>query len=174
MDTKILIARAKEGDADAFAELIQGHMKSMYKVGRSILNCDADVADAIQETILAVFERLGRLKEPQAFTAWLTRILVNKCYDLLRAKAQVVPMETLPEEPVPDDGYGNVEWKEALSCLKEKYRLVMILYYIEGFKISEIAQILDVPEATVRTRLARGRKQFFTVYCQDEAERRTV
>ena len=81
-------------------------------------------------------------------------------------------METLPEELVPDAGYGNVEWKEALSCLEEKYRLILILYYIEGFKTGEIGQILDIPEATVRTRLARGRKQLFAMY--HEAERRTV
>lgn len=172
MDMEVLIARAKDGDADAFAALIQKNMKAMYKIGRSVLRSDEDVADAIQDAILTAFERLNQLKEPRVFPSWLARILVNKCYDLLRKKTQVVPMETLPEELVPDAGYGNVEWKEALSCLEEKYRLILILYYIEGFKTGEIGQILDIPEATVRTRLARGRKQLFAMY--HEAERRTV
>ena len=100
MNTEILAARAKEGDADAFAALIWDHMQSMYKVARSILKNDADVADAIQDAILTAFEHLGRLKKPQAFHSWLVRILVNKCYDLLRRKRQVIPMETLPERPV--------------------------------------------------------------------------
>ncbi len=173
MDMEGLAVRAKEGDADAFAALIQKNMKSMYKIGRSVLRNDEDVADAVQETVLAAFERLGQLKDPCTFSSWLARILVNKCYDILRKKSQVVPMEMLPEEPVPDAGYGNVEWKAALSCLEEKYRLILILYYIEGFKTGEIGQILDIPEATVRTRLARGRKRLFTMY-QVEAERRPV
>ncbi len=172
MDTEVLVARAKDGDADAFADMIQKNMKAMYKIGWSILRSDEDAADAIQDAILTAFERLDQLKEPGVFSSWLARILVNKCYDLLRKKKQVIPMETLPEEPVPDTGYGNVEWKEALSCLEEKYRLVLLLYYIEGFKTGEIGQILDIPEATVRTRLARGRKQLFSMY--REAERRTV
>ncbi|MCI8465869.1 MAG: sigma-70 family RNA polymerase sigma factor [Lachnospiraceae bacterium] len=169
-----LIARAKEGDADAFAALIQKHMKAMYKVGWSILKNDEDVADAIQDAILTAFERLDQLKESRVFPSWLTRILVNKCYDLLRMKTRVVPMEILPEEPTPDAGYGNVEWKEALSGLEEKYRLILILYYIEGFKTGEIGQILEIPEATVRTRLSRGRKQLFVMYHEEGAERRPV
>lgn len=173
METESLAVRAKAGDADAFAALIQNNMKSMYKIGRSVLRNDEDVADAVQETVLTAFERLGQLKDPCTFPSWLARILVNKCYDILRKKQQVVPMESLPEEPVPDAGYGNVEWKEALSCLEEKYRLILILYYIEGFKTGEIGQILDIPEATVRTRLARGRKRLFAMY-QEEAERRPV
>ena len=83
-------------------------------------------------------------------------------------------MEILPEEPTPDAGYGNVEWKEALSGLEEKYRLILILYYIEGFKTGEIGQILEIPEATVRTRLSRGRKQLFVMYHEEGAERRPV
>jgi RNA polymerase sigma factor (sigma-70 family) len=57
-----------------------------------------------------------------------------------------------------------VEWNEMLKLLDEKYRLVIMLYYVEGFKTSEISQILDMPEATVRTRLARGRDKLADMY----------
>lgn len=174
MDAETLIIRAMEGDADAFAELIWENMQSMYKVGRSVLKNDEDVADAVQEAVLAAFERLSQLKEPRAFRTWLMRILMNKCYDLLRKRTQVIPMETLPEDLASDTGYENAEWREALSCLDEKYRSTMLLYYVEGFKTGEIGQILGVPEATVRTRLARGRKQLFSMYETEKAERRPV
>lgn len=174
MNAETLIVRAMEGDADAFAELIWENMQSMYKVGWSVLKNNEDVADAVQEAVLAAFERMGQLKNPQAFRTWLIRILVNKCYDILRGKVQVIPMEKLPEELAADTGYENAEWREALSCLDEKYCSILLLYYVEGFKTGEIGQILGVPEATVRTRLARGRKQLFAMYEAEKAERRPV
>ena len=67
------------------------------------------------------------------------------------------------EEPVAEDQY-NVELKEALGQLDEKYRIVLLLYYGEGFKIKEIAQILEMDENTVKTRLSRGRKKFEHAY----------
>ena len=68
-------------------------------------------------------------------------------------------MEEVPEVSSRDSEYENVEWEEALDSLSEKYRLVMILYYVEGFKTGEISEILAMPESTVRSRLARGRQQ---------------
>ena len=78
-------------------------------------------------------------------------------------------MEEIPEISENDSGFVNAEWKEALNCLDEKYRLVLMLYYIEGFKTSEISQILEIPESTVRTRLARGRSLLSDTY---QGERR--
>ena len=74
--------------------------------------------------------------------------------------------DEVPEIPVCDTGYGNMEWNEALNSLDEKYRLVILLYYVEGYKTSEISQILEIPESTVRTRLARGREKMAAEYRQ--------
>lgn len=70
----------------------------------------------------------------------------------------------MPEVGVRDEQFTNVEWKEMLNTLDERYRLVMMLYYVEGFKTSEIGQILEMPESTVRTRLARGREKLSVMY----------
>ena len=78
---------------------------------------------------------------------------------ILRKRKQMVWMDEIPETPDVDAGFENSEWKEALNSLSENFRLVVMLYYIEGFKTSEISQILDIPEGTVRSRLARGREQ---------------
>ena len=156
---KNLIKEAKCGDSDAFAELMQSQMKNMYKAARAILYNDEDVADAISETILTCWEKLWQLREEDYFRTWMTRILINKCNDILRNQKNISLVEEIPEASSYDTKYENVEWKDALDSLGEKYRLVLMLYYVEGFKTGEIRDILNMPESTVRSRLARGREQ---------------
>lgn len=154
-----LIQRAKEKDADAFAELMQRQMQSMYKTAWAMLGNDEDVADVIQETILTCYEKIGQLKTDAYFHTWLIRILINKCYDLLRKRSRVELTEETLEIPVAEEAYDNVEWKEVLKALDEKYRVVVLLYYIEGLSTVEISKILGVSESCVRSRLSRARKQ---------------
>lgn len=167
-----LIREAKRGDATAFTELIKMHTQSMYKSARAILHHDEDVADAISETILTCWEKIGQLKEDKYFKTWLIRILINKSNDILRKRENLFFTNEMPEVPATDRNFENVEWKEALDSLGERYRMVIMLYYVEGFKTSEIGQILDIPESTVRTRLARGREQLGNIY--DFKRRETV
>ncbi len=154
-----LVRKAKQGDPDAFTELMQSQMQNMYKAARSVLYNDEDVADAISETILACWEKIWQLKEEDYFRTWMTRILINKCNDILRKQRNIMLVEEIPEQLSYDRKYENVEWEEALESLDEKYRLIMLLYYVEGFKTGEIGDILSMPESTVRTRLARGRQR---------------
>ena len=154
-----LVKKAKMGDPGAFTELMQSQMQNMYKAARSILHNDEDVADAVSETILACWEKMWQLKEETYFRTWMTRILINKCKDILRKQRNITLMEEVPEVSSRDSEYENVEWEEALDSLSEKYRLVMILYYVEGFKTGEISEILAMQESTVGSRLASGRQQ---------------
>ena len=154
-----LIRKAKQGDPDAFVELMQSQMQNMYKAARAILYNDEDAADAISETILTCWEKMWQLKEETYFRTWMTRILINKCHDMLRKQKNISLVEEIPEMPSNDMKYDNIEWEEALASLGEKYRLVLMLYYVEGFKTGEIGEILGMPESTVRSRLARGRQQ---------------
>lgn len=158
------IQKAKNGDADAFIALMQSYMQSMYKVARSILKSDEDVADAIQETILSCWEKLEQLKERRYFKTWMIRILINKCNDIWNEKNRYMSEDDLPESPVFDINYDNVEWDVLMNSLDEKYRLIIVLYYVEGFKTSEISKMLSIPESTVRTRLARGRNHLAKLY----------
>ena len=158
-----LIKEAKAGNPDAFTRLMKSQMQNMYKTAGAILINDEDIADAVSETILACWENMKNLKEDRFFKTWMTRILVNKCNDIIRKKQYYLDYD-MPEEPYNDTGFENAEWKEALSTISEKYRLVMVLYYIEGFSTGDISGILDIPEGTVRSRLARGREQLAGVY----------
>lgn len=165
-----LIREAKRGNPEAFTQLMQSQMQNMYKAARALLQNDEDVADAVSETILTCWEKLSQLKYEKYFRTWMTRILINKCNDLLRKKVNLFYTEAVPELSSNDTGLENAEWKEALNSLDKRYRLVLMLYYVEGFKTSEISKILEVPESTVRTRLARGRKRLADEYHSDRRE----
>lgn len=154
-----LVQRAKNQDADAFTELMQRQMQSMYKTAWAMVENDADVADVIQETILACYEKIGQLKSDNYFHTWLMRILINKCNDLLRKRRRVRLTEELLEIPVTEEAYENAEWKEVLRELDDKYRVVVLLYYIEGLSAAEIGKMLHLSESAVRSRLSRARKQ---------------
>ncbi|GFI31849.1 ECF RNA polymerase sigma factor SigW [Lachnospiraceae bacterium] len=77
------------------------------------------------------------------------------------------------EKPAENHELLNLEWNETLSHLDKKYRLVLMLYYVEGFKTSEISKILEIPESTVRTRLARGREKL-TLLCRADEKGRML
>ena len=165
IETKFLVKKAQRQDKDAFTELMQRYMKDMYRAAIAILLKEEDAADAIQDTILTCWEKLDTLKKPEYFKTWMTRILINHSYDILRKNSVYQNMEDY-EEPSKQDEY-NVELKEAYASVEERYRLPMELYYSQGFKIREIAEILSLPENTVKTRLARGRKQLEEYYRED-------
>ena len=160
---EILVCRAKERDPNAFTSLMDGQIQGMYKIARSILQNDEDAADAIQETILTCWEKLETLKVNHYFKTWMTRILINHCYTILRQNRKVAYMDQLPEVQTEFDNH-EFEWQEALAVLNEDYRLIVTLYYAQGFKTKEIAKILNIPDNTVRTRLARARAQLEKYY----------
>lgn len=159
-----LIKRAQHKDADAFTELMQSQMQCMYKTARAMLKDDEDAADAISETILVCWEKMGQLKKPEFFRTWMTRILINECHNILRQRKRTYPVEEIEEIPEPGNAYENVEWLEMMGGLNEKYRMVLILYYVNGLKTTEIGAVLHIPVSTVRTRLARAREQVARLY----------
>lgn len=159
-----LVKRARKGDAEAFAELMQSQMQNLYKTAAAILNNDADIADAVGDTLLACWEKIGQLKKAEFFRTWMTKILVNKCNDIYRKKRELYYDDEMQETPEEVQEYSNIEWREMMNCLDEKYRLVMVLYYVDALTTAEISEALDMPASTVRTRLARGRDQMASVY----------
>lgn len=169
-----LIKKARERDADAFTELMMSQMQNMYKTARSVLSNEEDAADAISDTILVCWEKIGQLKEDRYFRTWMTRILVNKCRDIQRKKANLFFTDQVPEVETEEKGFENLEWEQALESLDEHYKAVVVLYYAEGFKTSEIAEILEMPESTVRTRLARAREKLAAHYQIPQGRRKMV
>ena len=153
-----LIQKAKERDPEAFTELINLYMKDMYRTAIAILMNDADAADAIQETILTCWEKLSTLRENKFFKTWMTRILINKCHDIRNQRIEAVDISEHEELAFHEDE-SNLEIKDAISQLDQKYRVPIMMFYGDGYSIKEIAAILNVPVSTIQTRLSRGRAQ---------------
>lgn len=161
---KSLVQKAKRGDSEAFIELMESQKESMYKVARSYLNCEADIADAMQQTILDCFEKLDTLRQPRYFKTWLIRILINNCNTILRENKRTQPLYYMEELESENPKTDLLEFLDLLDRVDEKYRTVLILYYVEGLKIKEIAEILNCNENTVNSQLRRGRMCYKTIW----------
>lgn len=166
---KNLVKQAQKGDADAFTELMQQQMQNLYKTAAAILNNNEDIADAVGDTLLMCWEKIGQLKKPEYFRTWMTRILINKCNDIIRQNRELHYSDEQQEFPEETQEYSNIEWREMMKCLDEKYRLVMVLYYVDALTTVEISEVLNMPASTVRTRLARGREQMALAYQVEES-----
>ncbi len=154
MDTNTAMARAWD------------RRVSLMRVAVSIVRRSQDAEDAVSNAILQAGCAAGSLRDERRFDAWLMRILVRCCYDILRRSRRESPGE-LPEQPVFEREGGEL-WA-ALRTLSPPYRRVLILYYYEGFKAREIASILGVPIGTVLARLARGRAKLKDMIAAEEA-----
>lgn len=160
----LLVKRAQRRDMEAFVDLMEKHKTGLYKVAKSYLRSEEDVADVMQETVLSVYEHIQELKSVSYFKTWMTRILINHCKDLLRQQKRYLVSDRLPEntEEAPK---SDREFYRLVDELPEDYRSVFLLYYGEGFHTREIAQILDMNENTVKSKLRRGRDRLKQVLC---------
>ena len=156
---EFLIKKAMKGDSEAFISLINKHELSMYKAAKAILHNEEDIGDAIQETIIAAYKSIQTLKQTTYFKTWLTRILINKCNDIIRNNQNIVFIDTYKEEGYRDKAHEKLEFDEAFDKLADEYKLVLNLYYVDGVNLREISEILDENENTIKSRISRGKKQ---------------
>ena len=143
-------------DKDFFVKEIEAHSDMLYRVAYTILRNDDACKDALQDTALKAWEKRGTLKELRYFRTWITRILINTCYDTQRKRRRMVSIEDVPE---PQVATPDISLAMALQSLPEKLRLPLVLYYSEGLTYAEIAQTLRLPMATVRGRIHRAKGQ---------------
>ena len=163
----LLVKRAQKGDAEAFIRLIEKHKISMYKAAKSYLKNEEDVADVMQDTVLSAFEHIRELKHTGYFKTWITRILINHCLDMLKQEKRCVPVEWTERESAEVQDKDRAFY-ELLEELSEDYRIIFLLYYGEGFYVREIADLLEMNENTVKSKLRRGRKKLEQVLCLKE------
>lgn len=163
-----LVKEALTGDNEAFVRLMDLNMQSMYKTAWVYLKNDEDVADAVQDTILTCYEKLYMLQNPRYFKTWMTRILINRCNDILRARKRYESDENLPEAGLFEVHYADCEWKAVISGLPEKYQHILCLYYMEGLSTKEISEVTGLNRNTVLTRLSRAKKKLKEEYFSDE------
>ncbi len=141
---------------DFFVQEIEAHSGLMYRVAYTILRNNEACQDALQDTALKAWENRSGLREPQYFRTWITRILVNTCYDTRRKQRRIVSIEEISEPiaPLEDPTLALV-----LRTLPDKLRLPLMLYYMEGMSYEEAAAALHIPLTTLRSRLHRAKKE---------------
>lgn len=140
---------------ERFTELVLESENTLYRVSMSMLQNESDCEDAVQTAILTAYEKLSDLRHEEFFKTWLVRILINVCKKQLRFRKRHTELsEDIPLQSDEVSGYV----RDAVDKLPEKFRQVIVLFYIEEFSVKEIKQILKIPEGTVKSRLSKGRE----------------
>lgn len=147
---------AEAVDRGFFIAEIEACSDMMYRVAWSILRNDDDVQDALQDAALKAWEKRDRLREEKYFRTWITRILINVCYDAQRKHRRIVPIHMIPDQAAasaPDPDLAI-----ALEAVPEKLRLPLVLCCSEGMTYEEAAEVLRIPVSTLQGRLRRGKE----------------
>lgn len=162
-------------DRQEFIQQVMRQEQLLYRIARSLLRQEADQLDAVQEAITKAWAHRGDLRQPQYFATWLTRILINECRGIGRKQARTAAAledwQGARESENPWDSPWEVSL--ALDALPEKLRLPMVLHYLEGWPLGDIAASLRLPLGTVKARLHRGRKALQLELEHDEEVRRS-
>lgn len=160
----IIQIKPKKNEEQKFTELIEENKLRFYKTAKIILKNDDDVYDAIQEALISIYKNYEKLENEKFFSTWATRIIINKCYDLLRKrKNNIVPIDEFIENNPSmgqNDKYEIDESgiKQAMNFLNDDVKLIVVLYYYDNYSVKEISEIVNIPEGTVKSRLSTARK----------------
>ena len=159
-DDAALLRAHLAGDRDAFGELVTRHRERLWAVALRTMGDREDAADALQDALLSAYRAADRFRGDSAVTTWLHRIVVNACLDRIR-RQRARPTQPLPEvdttvAPAPDRDM-RIDVEAALAQLPVEQRAALVLVDVQGYPVSEAAEMLGVAEGTIKSRCARGR-----------------
>lgn len=158
-----LIMQAQKGDKEAFNNLIELILPKMYRIARAKLREEADIEDAIQETMVKAYLKLNKLKDKTKFEFWITKILVNECMNIYR-KQKVVHIEYDDISASVNVEYdGNLDnkilYSKMMNLLEPEDRIIMVLYYANGYTTKQISEIINTNENTIKGRIKRAKEK---------------
>lgn len=144
---------------EAFAARLVGMTQVLYRCCYLQLCTPADREDAVQEALRKAWEKRGRLRDDRLMQTWLIRILINECHNIQRRNHLNIPLADWPDEPSQPHQEEDVLLRMALMSLQEKYRMPLLLHYVEGYPLEDVSRMLLLPMGTVKSRMARGKQQ---------------
>ncbi len=163
-----LIIRAKQGDFKAFESLYKMHKTAIYRTALAITGNRSMAEEILQETFLRAFKHINKIYEDTPLSPWLYRVAVNLAYDLtakrrrrltvldtLKSWLAVAPL-SLPERKMEERELQELIY-EAINKLEFRQRSTLILFYLQDFSLQEIAEIMECPVGTVKSRLHYAR-----------------
>lgn len=172
-----LAAACQKGDPKAYEKLIQCFQTRVFSLAMRMLGDPDDAADVTQETFIRVFRTIDKYRGEAALATWIHRIAANLCLDWLRQRKRRVLSSDSPlnwghdtvqrqiedNAPGPEEQVASAELREqlqqALNQLEDHHRLAVVLRDVQGMSYEQIADILQAPLGTVKSRINRGRQQ---------------
>lgn len=151
--------------------MIEANKNYLYHIAIAIVNNEEDAGDAIGETIVKAYMNLKKLRKPEYFKTWITRILINECRKVLKQKQKIVSIESYQGKGRIEDNViekeEHMDLQNAIQKLTEKQRNVVMLFYYNDLSVEEIAQILKVPIGTVKSRLNTARNYLYEILSKE-------
>jgi RNA polymerase sigma-70 factor (ECF subfamily) len=180
------LAAAQMGDLEAFGAVVEAYQDQLYTLALRLLCDSAEAQDAVQETLLRVYQHLPRYDDRFKFSTWVYRIATNACIDRLRRRRSESSLDGWSEDgegslaflheriastvPTPEQALVQSETvsevQRALGDLPPLYRTVIVLRYVQDLSLQEISDILHVPITTIKTRIHRGREALKQLLCR--------
>ena len=155
-----LVEKAAKGNREAFGELIIMHQEYLYKLAYMYTKNEQDALDAVQECAMRAMISMDKLREPQYFKTWITRILINSIYRAQQKYRNSSPFEDY-NEAAPEQTLSieeKTDLYDALDLLPPMYKTVVILQYFHGMKIKDIAEVMNIPQGSVKAYLHRAKE----------------
>ena len=162
MDQRDLVERAKRGDHDAFAALAVDAIARLDAAARLILRDPELARDGVQDGYIRAWRTLPALRDPDRFDAWLRRLVVHSCIDIMRRRRRRgIEVELTPiDMPAGGDFTSTIadrdQVEEALRHLDPEFRAVVVMHYFLGMPLPEVASMLGIPVGTAKSRLHRS------------------
>jgi RNA polymerase sigma-70 factor (ECF subfamily) len=162
LDLHEKVRLAKNGDDNAFYDLINERKETLYITAYTYVKNKEDALDIVHDTVLKAYTSIKKLKEPHFFNTWLTRILINCSIDFIRKNKKIVSLDentNLYASVNQDFREDALDLYNSISKLNEKSKTIVILKYFQNMTLVEISEMLNYPLGTVKSNLHKALKE---------------
>ncbi|WP_235715917.1 sigma-70 family RNA polymerase sigma factor [Acetivibrio cellulolyticus] len=161
IDVDKLAKQSIKGNVKAYGELIEMYKDYLYKIAFSYTRDENIALDVVRDCVINGFENIKKLRQPEFFKTWITKILINAAKDVLKKSEKYIlsdaveALEPLESSPIEE----KLDLYQAIDFLPDNYRSVIVLKYFSDLKISQISYIMGIPEGSVKSYLNRARQE---------------
>jgi RNA polymerase sigma-70 factor (ECF subfamily) len=171
IDASMIAKSIKRGNIEILLQWIDIKKQKLYRLSWAYLKNNEDVEDVFHNTIIKVVENINSLKNEQAFEGWFISIMLNECRKVLRDRKKAEPTESAELTEAADilkDQAENMDLYDGLKKIDEEYKELIILKYYSGYSQKEIAEALNMPLGTVKTKIFRGLKMLRSILGRED------
>jgi RNA polymerase sigma-70 factor, ECF subfamily len=165
-----LVEAAAAGDNDAFRRLVEPYLEAALRASILVTGSEAEASDAVQDALLAAWQTLAKLREPQAFGGWFRTIVVRAAMRHAKSRPRIVALDFEVATPVGalDRSLEGRELARAFATLSPEDRLALTLRHLWGVTTSDAARLLGIPEGTVKSRTFHALERLRAAYAAEE------